>query len=197
MVAHGDHLKPNWCTEIGGSARKTTLDHPNRYLTFTEQETHLADAIQVLQAGYVTNLERIYWYCLFDSASQVDFEQTFGLVALNATNPIVYSGSVPLDEAPLTPKPAYSVYKNAAKVSTGGAGGADIIMDDDGTGYSDSGDWILSSTSGYGGGYYHDGNTGTTTSKWAKWVPANLPDATYNVYVFGPEKRNAPLRNMY
>ncbi len=116
MVTHGDHLKPNWCTEMGGSAKSQTPDHPNRYLSFTEQKTHLEDAINVLRDESVTNLQRIYWYEIFDEPHLGhSSESTFGLIALNNTNPIAYTGGIPLDAAQQTPKPAYSAYVNADK----------------------------------------------------------------------------------
>jgi len=120
MTAAGDNTKPNWCTEIGGAARSGTAQHnPGRLLSFTEQKTHLLDAAAVLSAGNVTNLARIYWYELFDEPSASNEQQVYGLVALNATNPIAYSGAIPLNAATLTNKPAYASYKALTKSGGG------------------------------------------------------------------------------
>lgn len=120
MVAHGDDKKPNWCTEIGGAARAETSDHnPGRLLSLGEQQTHLADVIATLRARKVTNLDRVYWYELFDEPHLFKDKQQgfFGLLALSDSKPIVYSGGQSLASATFTPKPAYEIYKVAEKSS--------------------------------------------------------------------------------
>lgn len=116
LVTHGDNLKPNWCTEFGGSAKSATADHANRYLSFAEQQAHLTDAINVLNNESVTNLQRLYWYEIFDEPHLgSSSESTYGMIALNNTNPITYTGGIALNTAQLTPKPIYTTYLNADK----------------------------------------------------------------------------------
>ena len=124
IVSNGDDQKPNWCTEIGGAAKSNTPNHnPGRLLSFAEQQTHLTDAIATLRSGNVSKLDRIYWYELFDEPNQYkNLQQAyFGLIALNASNPITYTGSMNLSAAGtvLTPKAAYAVYQGADKGAPG------------------------------------------------------------------------------
>ncbi len=64
--------------------------------------------------------------------------------------------------------------------------GGDVIIDDGSTGYSDSGNWTVSTASGgYNGDYKHDGNS--STNKWAAWKPTDAGSAlngTYKVYFY-------------
>ena len=118
MVAHGDDQKPNWCTEIGGAARSDTPDHnPGRLLSLDEQKTQLADVIATLRARKVANLDRVYWYELFDEPHLFKDRQQgfFGLLSLNSSQPLVYSGPQSLATATFAPKPAYEIYKTASK----------------------------------------------------------------------------------
>jgi hypothetical protein len=60
-----------------------------------------------------------------------------------------------------------------------------IVVDDGGAGYTDSGNWSISTSSGgYGGDYRQDGNTGGNPYKWAKFMPASLSTGTYQVSLF-------------
>ena len=117
MTAHGDNLKPNWLTEIGGAARSDLPEHKSqRLLSLGEQAAHLSDVIATLNAGKVTNLQRVYWYDLIDDCFSKGDQQVYGLTALNASRPISYDGGgVKLTAAVFTPKPAYAVYKDAVK----------------------------------------------------------------------------------
>ncbi len=122
VVAAGDDRKPNWCTEIGGAARSDVIDHKTRLLSLVEQATHLQDAIETLKNAKVKNLERVYWFCLFDEPSGKGDQAFYGLLAFNDTNPITYTASIPTVDAKFTPKPAYEIYKNAAKIMDAATG---------------------------------------------------------------------------
>jgi hypothetical protein len=119
MTAHGDDLKPNWCTETGGAARSATPDHPNRLLSFEEQKTLLQDLIDTLNSGKVTHLDRVYFYELLDEPFAQASEQAYGLIAQTAAKPIAYAGEK-METATFTPKPAYEVYKTSPKLVTAG-----------------------------------------------------------------------------
>lgn len=118
IVAAGDHLKPNWCTEVGGASKSDMPEHRERLLSFAEQKTHLEDVVSVLNSDKITNMNRVYWFTLFDNPSQKREQAFYGLIALNQTNPISYSGGISLKNAVLTPKPAYEVYKNFSTSKT-------------------------------------------------------------------------------
>jgi hypothetical protein len=117
ITAAGDHLKPNWCTEIGGASRSSTANHSIKLLSFAEQQSHLADAASVLVAGSVTKLARIYCYEIFDEPGNVAEQQVYGLVSLNTSNPVAYSGNISLAGATLANKPAYYTYKALTKTN--------------------------------------------------------------------------------
>ncbi len=115
MVKAGDDKKPNWCTEIGGSAKEAAADHKNRLLSFDEQAVHLKDAIDTFKAGKITNMHRVYWFTMFDNPYTTGDQPYFGLVACNESMPIAYPEKIPLTQSKLTPKPAYSIYRDASK----------------------------------------------------------------------------------
>ncbi|WP_309385774.1 hypothetical protein [Cerasicoccus frondis] len=170
IMANGDHLKPNWCTELGGLARSSTADHSQRLLSFAEQNTHLQDALEVLSAGHVTNLERIYWYELFDEPGNIYVQQAYGIVALNNSNPITYSGNIALDTATLTAKTAYSTYANADKGDGGSSSG--VFIDD----FNDGNDhgWVVTpSTWSVANNAYvnvHNANTAISHTGDSSWT---------------------------
>ncbi|HCD33278.1 MAG TPA: hypothetical protein DER01_12785 [Phycisphaerales bacterium] len=170
LVANGDHLKPNWCTEIGGSAKSATPDHANRYLSFAEQQTHLTDIINVLHNESITNLQRVYWYEIFDEPHLgSSSESTYGMIALNNSNPITYTGTIPVNTADRTPKPVYSTYVNADK-GTGTTTSA--FFDDFNDGYADGwtampGTWQLVNNALVNP---HNANTATCTLDFPYWT---------------------------
>ncbi|EDY20575.1 hypothetical protein CfE428DRAFT_1772 [Chthoniobacter flavus Ellin428] len=165
MVAHGDSVKPNWCSEIGGACSSSTPNHSSALLSFAEQQTHMADAMNVLTSGLVTNLHRLYWYQHFDDGGQSGSEQFYGITALNATNPITYSGFIPLSSAVFTPKLAYSAYHNAFK---GAISFADNF--DDGTATA----WTATANTWHpsGGAYVspHNAATGISYTGSSTWL---------------------------
>ena len=118
VVAAGDDRKPNWCTEIGGAAKSDTPVHKSSLLSFAEQATDMQDAIDTLASGKIKGLERVYWYCLFDNPTASKDQPFYGILAYNDSNPIVYSGPIGMTDAHFKPKPAFDVYKNAAKATT-------------------------------------------------------------------------------
>jgi len=118
MIAAGDGSKPNWCTEIGASAKSGEADHRHGFLSFSEQKAHFEDSLSTLYSGKVSGMSRIYWFSMFDNPSAKGSQQFYGLLAWNASVPIDYANSSKcLSSAALTPKPAYEAYVNAMKSS--------------------------------------------------------------------------------
>jgi hypothetical protein len=59
-----------------------------------------------------------------------------------------------------------------------------LVVDNDDTGYTDSGNWNANTGAGaYRGDWRGDGNTGATGGKWAKYAPTGL-GGTYKVYAY-------------
>ncbi|MDA3923337.1 MAG: hypothetical protein PF904_01395 [Kiritimatiellae bacterium] len=170
MVANGDDQKPNWCTEIGGAAQSATPDHLNRYLSFAEQESLFEDAISVLNAGYVNNLERLYFFEFFDRPHDIGSQQKYGVIALNSSTPIVYSGDIALVDATLTPKPAYYIYCNADK--GGGDTPAGAFHDDFNDGNDDGWTAMPNTWTSVSGAYIngHNSSSAISYAGEASWV---------------------------
>lgn len=61
-----------------------------------------------------------------------------------------------------------------------------IIINDGDANYQDSNDWTISGFSGgYNNDYRHDGNTGSTSGKWAVWGKSSgLFSGTYKIFMF-------------